>query len=269
MAKTIDYIALTIITFMLVFVWTGYAVNNLAVACIAAATVSLLAVVTVYYFKKQKTKPYSYDRLALELSVKGNKYLIKLIKTTLKNSDFENGDNYILFDDCILIASFRFSPIGINDIGNIFTLAMDKDRKRIFVMARGVDRKALQVLQTNGIRISVIRIRAIYKYLEKNCALPDLAPQHTKFSFSAFIGVLFARSNTKSYIFSGVILLSVAFLTPLKLYYLIVGSISLLLALLTFTPLGKGAFDSEKLFDKLSRENAVPLPPEKDVKKTP
>lgn len=55
----------------------------------------------------------------------------------------------------------------------------------------------------------------------------------------------------KNYLFSGVILVSVAFLTPLKIYYLVFGSISLLMALLTLTPLGKGHFGGDKIFDGL------------------
>ena len=39
--------------------------------------------------------------------------------------------------------------------------------------------------------------------------------------------------------FSGVILLSTAFFTPLKIYYIILGSVCLIIAIISLSPLGK------------------------------
>ena len=46
-------------------------------------------------------------------------------------------------------------------------------------------------------------------------------------------------------------LIAVAFLTPLKIYYLVFGSISLLLALLTLTPLSEGKDDGDGALRRL------------------
>lgn len=256
MPRVLDYIALTIITFLLVFVWTGY-LFNLVIALTVASAFTVIAVGTVYYVKSKRNKPYGHERLALELSVRGSKYLVDLLKSTIKNAEFENGINYILLSDSIVIAAFKFAPLGINDIGNIFSLAMEKDRKRIFVLARGIDRRAASVLQTHGIKLSVIRIRAIYKYLDSHNALPPLEKEKSKFSFRALIDTVLSRSNLKNYLFSGAVLISFAFLTPLKIYYMVFGSFSLLLALLTITPLGNGSFNSDKLFERLKEEDEV------------
>ncbi len=66
---------------------------------------------------------------------------------------------------------------------------------------------------------------------------------------------MLCRSNFKSYAFSGTILILVSFITPLKIYYLIFGSISLIFALLTLTPLGNGTLMSPKVISDL--ENAA------------
>ena len=94
-------------------------------------------------------------------------------------------------------------------------------------------------------------MRAVYRWLSKRGALPNLKRVKQKFSLSAFFEAALRRSNLKNYLFSGVILVSVAFLTPLKIYYLVFGSISLFMALLTLTPLGKGHFGGDKIFDGL------------------
>lgn len=62
------------------------------------------------------------------------------------------------------------------------------------------------------------------------------------------------RRNFKNYAFSGGILILVSFITPLKIYYIVLGTLTLLMALLTLTPLGNGSITSPKVFTQLERE---------------
>ncbi len=255
MAKTVDYIALTVIIFMLTLVWSAIAFGNFIGAIIFSCALSVAITFSVKYFSKNKKRPYSYDRLALELSVEGSGYLINLIRSTIKNDKIESGFDYILFDDSILIAAFRFNLLNVNDLGNIYRTSLKHNKKRIFVMTRGVDRRAYQALALKDIHISVIKIRQIYAYLKRCDALPDLKPVKHKFSPSRFGEMVLQRSNLKHYLFTGAVLISVAFITPLRIYYLVFGSISLLLALLTLTPIGKGHFRSSTIFDEIDKMN--------------
>ncbi len=255
MAKTIDYIALCITVFLLTFVWSTVLFSDWVAALIFSLALSLLILFTVKYVGGKHNKPYDYDRLSLEFSVKGSEYLINLIKTTLENGKFESGSNYILLDDAILIAAFRFNILGIGDMSAIYQLASEHKKKKLYVMARGIDRRAYNALLLQDVTLTVIKIKPIYRYLQKHNALPKLKRERKRFSFAALSETMFRRSNTKNYIFSGVMLIAVAFLTPLKIYYLVFGSVSLLLAILTLTPLGKGEFRSAKAFEKLEQLN--------------
>lgn len=259
MSRAIDYFTLTVIVFLLTFVWSTTLFSGWIYALLFAAALSFAIAACTKYYVSKKCRPYSYERLALELSIKGNEYLIGIIKSTIKNKEIENGSNYILLKDSILVAAFKFSVLNISDLSSIVQLASKHNRQRVYVMARGVDRRAYQALQMSNIKLNVIKIRAIFRFLSRHNALPDLKPQQHKFSFRALIEVMFQRSNTKNYIFSGAILISVAFLTPLKIYYLVFGSLSLLLALLTLTPLGKGDFRYAKVFDQLDAEQSVQI----------
>ena len=70
-------------------------------------------------------------------------------------------------------------------------------------------------------------------------------------------------------------LIAVAFLTPLRIYYLVFGSISLIMALLTLTPLGKGPFGEEHVLDTLvvpiseDDSSPPPVPPSADGTSSP
>lgn len=258
--KAIDLIFLTLIVFALVFVWTGNYID-VGLALVLSVAITALALVTIVYFIRQKSKPYDKDRLALELSVKGSGYLVEILKSILKNAVFESGSNWILLESALIIACFRFSLVGLNDVGNFYSLALEKDRKQVFLLCRGIDRKAVYLLEAKGIKISVIKIKGIYDFLARNSALPALEKEKRRFPVKKIFSLLLSRSNAKNYLLVGIVLLTTAFLTPFKIYYLVFGSISLFLALLTLTPLGNGDFGSNSSFNALIDETEkVTLP---------
>lgn len=256
MAKFVDYAALAVITFLLTLVWATVILDTWAAVFAVAAAATLIVLVTAVYIKRGRNKPCSCDRLTVECAVRPPSYLVGLIKQAASNPACEYGNNYILTPDSVIFAAVRLSALGLNDLNNLLTKADELNRKRIFVITQSVDRRAYQLLQFHEVRITAVKMRAVYRWLSKRNALPDLKRVKTKFSFSAFFETALRRSNLKNYLFSGVILISVAFLTPLKIYYLIFGSISLLFALLTLTPLGKGPFGGDKIFDGLCSESA-------------
>ena len=65
------------------------------------------------------------------------------------------------------------------------------------------------------------------------------------------IEAVFSRRNFKNYVFSGAVLVFTSFFTPLKIYYIVIGTILFALALLSLTPLGNGTISSPKVFAEL------------------
>ena len=256
MARTIDYIAFTFILFFLTLVWSTLIFDKwVSVFCFSAA-VALIAAFTLWYIRRGHSRPYSHERLAAELSVRGSAYLIGLLKAAAGNPPLDSGANFILLDDCIIFAAFKFGMLTLSDLNALITTAVSHDRKEIYVITRGIDRRAFQLLQFYSVRIHVVKIRALFNYLYKHKALPDLKPVKKHFSWRALADAVFNRSNLKNYLFSGIVLTAVAFLTPLKIYYLVFGSISLLFALLTLTPLGKGTGNGKNAFAQLDAQGA-------------
>ena len=95
MSKAVDYIALTIIIFLLALVLATLIFKNWAHVFIFACSTTFVILFTVRYIAGKRNRPYSYDRLAMEFSVRGPQYLIGLMKSTIKTTDFESGSNYI------------------------------------------------------------------------------------------------------------------------------------------------------------------------------
>lgn len=94
----------------------------------------------------------------------------------------------------------------------------------------------------------------MFKFLAKRNALPVLKKQKQKFSVSSLLQAILSRRNLKNYLFSGAVLIAVSFITPLKIYYIVTGTLLLFLALLSLTPLGNGTIGTPKVFDELEHE---------------
>ena len=208
--------------------------------------------VTAVYILRVKDRPCTCDRLALECAVRPPEYLIGLLRAACTNDDVEFGKNYFLTRDAAVFAAVKLNPLGLGDMHAIAAKAAELGKTRVFVIARGVDRRAYRIVQCfEDMRVTHVTTRTVHRSLKQHDALPDLKRIKTKFSLAAFFEAAFRRANLKNYLFSGTLLVAVAFLTPLRIYYLIFGSVSLIMALLTLTPLGKGPFGEEKILDGL------------------
>lgn len=255
MARAIDYISATILILLVTLVWSFFLFADFAASLIFSACFTIVAIFSLRYFSKKQNKPYSCDRLDLEFCIKGNEYIINLLKSAIKNDKFENGCNYILLEKCAIVANYKFSTISISDMCGVCNLAKKLNIDEVFLICKGIERKAYQVAEIQKVKVHPVKIKAVYKFLKKHNTLPDLKDTKAKFSFGALTQKVLSRQNFKNYAFSGIILLLVAFITPLKIYYIVFGSISILFALLCLTPLGNGTLSSPKVFDILEHES--------------
>lgn len=251
MAKAIDLITLTVVVFLLTLVWATLLFDNWAGAIVFAAGITAVVVFTVVYIKKRRYHPYHPDRLALELCVRGDEYLVNLLQKAAANDNLEFGEDYVRNGDTVWFAAFRFIKFGPADLCARLRRAEKMGAKRAVIVTRAADRRAFGAARCFPVKVSLVRTRALYRFLAKRRSLPALERYPAKFSLRALLSAALSRGNLKNYLFSGTVLIAVAFLTPLKIYYLVFGSISLLLALLTLTPLSEGKDDGDGALRRL------------------
>ena len=251
MARIIDFAALAVIVFMLTLVWSTLVFSSWALVFLVASAVTVITLFTAVYIKRGRNRPCSLPRFVLECAIRPPSYLVGLLKLTDKSGVCAFGDNYILTPDSVIFAAVRLGALGVNDLNNLITKAEELGRKRVFVITEKADRRAFRLLEYRPVRLNTVKVRTAYRRLSRAGVLPELKSSPRKLTVAAFWESLFSRSNLKNYLFTGFILMSVAFLTPLKIYYLIFGTVALLLALCTLTPLGTGSFGGEKAFAPL------------------
>lgn len=253
MARTIDLIALSVIIMIASFVLGAMLLKNVWLALIISLTISIAIVITIKFFAKQKYK-VSPSHLATHFAIKGNEYVINLVASTLPACDFEVEKSCIFHKGTAIFACYKFGMVSPQDIVSILPQLEERNIKTIFLLANGIDKKAYQIADFLSLRLKLVKTTTLCRYLDKHGVLPNLKKQKRKLSLKIIFETVFARANFKAYAFSGVVLLLSSFITPFRIYYIVSGTICLLLAICTLF-LGGGNTTASNPFIQI--ENAV------------
>lgn len=181
MAKALDYIFASIIVTLTTFVWSALLFKNAVGAIAFSIAFSSVILVSVRYFSTRNQKPYTYDRLETEFSIRGGEYIVNLIITALKNPQIENGSSYILLEKSIIIANFKFSALGGSDVANVCKTAKKHGKNHVYLITKSIDRHAWQIANLEDINIEIVKAKQVYKFLAKHNALPVLKNRDKNF----------------------------------------------------------------------------------------
>ena len=247
MSKKIDFVAVFCISYMLFFVvFKNYLLKPLP-SIFVAFVCSVTIIVTLYAICNNK-HPYSYDRLLREFTKKPH-LAINLVSNCLKNPMLVRGENYVASENAIIFFIYKLSPLSPQDVLSIINVSKSLKINKVYVATKSIDRRSYSLLDDEKISLSVLPISSVFKFLKKENALPELKKTKSKINLRGLIATFLDRQNMRFYLFSGTILISLSFITPLTGYYIFCGSMSYLMALLCLSPLGKGSFKKEKIFD--------------------
>ena len=249
MARKLDILALGGVLIVLLFALGIVLFRNIWLSLTISSALSLATVFSIYFFSKPK-KSISPSQFAMEMTLKGNEYLTNIIKTTLKNDKIESGSNYILFENTAIFSLFKFGNLSSSDVLNIHRTLENSGISKVFIFANGIDKQAYKTSTHLGIQLKLVKTSSLVRYLDKHNALPDFKKTKSKPSLQSIFATVFSRGNFKAYAFSGTILVLTSFITPLKVYYIVSGTICLLLAIATLL-FGNGSISGTNVFKEL------------------
>ena len=242
MLKTIDTIAITIISLLLIFTWTYFIVDNIWWT-IAISLVSYVLIWSIFKIVKMKKKDnYTPKKLANHFALMGQSYVAKLL---MDNLDFSNkqlvDDKYIQVDDEIIYPMFKFGNINYENIASLYRLAKENDVKKIYLLSSGIEKNALVLAGGLDVSIEYVSEDVVFNYLKKKNSLPDIVESKekpiNKLGLKALLKGITSRANTKYYVLCGVLFAFISFISPNKIYYIVLSTIVFILAILTFLPI--------------------------------
>lgn len=266
MLKTIDTIAITLISLLLIFTWTYFIVDNIWWT-IAISLVSYVLLWSIFKIVKMKKKDnYTPKKLANHFALMGQSYVAKLL---MDNLDFSNkqliDDKYIRIGDEVIYPMFKFGNINYENIASIYRLAKENEIKKVYLISSGIEKNALVLAGGLDVSIEYVSEDVVFNYLKKKNTLPEIAESKekpiNKIGIKALFRGITSRSNTKYYVLCGVLFAFISFISPNKIYYIVLSTIVFILAILTFLPIfsNKNQLTSSQIkqsdFEKLLYDN--------------
>lgn len=238
MDKLIDKIALKVILFFCLWLWTYYLIRSVIWAGIIALVLTTLIFIILHYSVKHKKKRclYTTEKLSKDLAIRGSGKTLALYLKLLE-IDFDGKSSSFIVNDTLYYCSFKFGDCSKDDIASAYRLADEATLQKIVFITKTISRDAALLASSLPVSFVFVRNIDLYKKLKANHALPELIklnkPINHTFELKNFLTQAFSATNTKYYVFSGVLLGLMCFITPMKLYYIIMASVMMLLALLT------------------------------------
>lgn len=234
MSKAIDYFSVRFALFVILLIWFNYILGSFWGALIVGALTTLvICLILKIIADKTKKEKYGKERLYTQLALLGNGYTLKLFCGAKKIEGFSDG-NYADDGERLFFCAFKFSGLSPDDVAAAYRLALDRERKSVTVICRKANRDTLLLAKTLPVGFDFVFARDLFKILKEANALPPLTvaekPAKKSFDFRKYVDVALSPVNSKFYMFTGIVLALMVFVTPMKLYYVIMSSISLVFA---------------------------------------
>ncbi len=226
--------------FLLFFTAIRYYTKNAVIALVFAVTACLLfgALGFLYISRKQNKKllisrnEKNKKLLALHLSLSSDAYVCALLSDCLKADGdkpvIKNGK--ILTNDCVYFVNFKMQPLCEDDVAAIIKTKTEK-KKLLFCCAVAPEAAAL----AENFSIEIKQLDYVYALLEEKKLLPEKYIYEGAKKINVFkrIKMRFNRKICAPLFWSGAALLALSYFTFFPIYYIISGSIMLILAAVT------------------------------------
>ncbi|MDR3264313.1 MAG: hypothetical protein LBT30_08410 [Clostridiales bacterium] len=246
MAKLIDFISIRIVLFIVISLLLFSSTGGFVLALSAAAVIVIAG--SVFYGRfvapKIKRQALNADKLNKYFLARGNEsaaeYIAALIDEKYKAQKI--GDFILLDTDtaerAVIYPVFKYSKISKDEFLRMYRNAASQGTKKIYIVSKSLDREIHLVANDLEAAVIFIKIPVLYKYLKNKNALPTLPDKvkkpPKKLSFILAAESIFARKNTKRFLFTAAILLLMSAVTPLKAYYYTMSAIAFCLAIPCF-----------------------------------
>lgn len=251
LASIFDLALAGIILFMLLFCWIRFYTKNLVLSLILAIICSFLLVFAVFLIKNKKNQQKSLsskqkdDALdaAIQLRFSTDEQVLGFFLSVLEsNYRVTAKDDSLLLEspqkDSILFAPyFKQEVCTTAEISRFFAHAKEHNCSKLVICCTVVDGAAKNLASSiQNLNIVLMDAFATYQQLlapAKKMPSKVVDTKGAKLTFKQIMGYALSKERTKNYFLLGAVLILSSFFVVFKIYYLMVGSVLLLMAVIT------------------------------------
>lgn len=249
LVNLIDKIFITCAIFLIIYAWVNFYLRDLWITFFTSLIFTFASVFILFYFtNKKQTKTLTslkqketINTNFLAFKLMPTKEKIKLLNTVLSKTFLTTcKNNKIKFTDNnnkknIVILATNYNIITDKDLLNILDENLEENLDIINIVCEDIS-TSLNHKILNNLEIKFITKKELYlNYFLKHNSFPNLLNLNLKnnnLKFKDIINNLFKPEKAKSYFFCGCVLIFSSIILPYLYYYLIVGTILLLFALI-------------------------------------
>ncbi len=207
---------------------------NLAISAIATILVSLILKVAKLGSKKR----ISYKAFELYCITEGADYILSTLALAMPSYHFTQGEGVLLGNNkdksIALLPMIKFGSVGNDEVLKLHAKAVSLGVTVLYFIAREIDRKSQLIMHNYSKEVVFVPLSVVYKMLKAKKMLPSItsAEREKRSITSEIFNVIFARVNIKRFLFVAVVLYLMSLLIPFKTYYITLGSINVVLAII-------------------------------------
>lgn len=241
-----------ILIFMLVFMWVRFYENNLMV-CLSITSILTIGIDLLFtFFIQKKENKVNLKKAEIEKAEGFCNYFIfnnqsvaidffnELLSLNYKT---EKKNDFIIFENektkAIFYPYFTFDKVTVNNLVEIFNSTKNVPSDKIIVCCNNFDNQTLIFANSLPCKFILIDKYNVYeKIMKKYNFFPKenlIIKSPKKNNFKTLLEYALNKKRAKGYIFASFILILSSFFVKVSVYYLIISSILLLLALFSYT----------------------------------
>lgn len=236
--RKLDNIILTIIIFILNCIWLSYLFEKLEMIIFISLLLVILLKMLILHISNRYSdkKTISMEDTFTIFAMDKLRTLIHINNLIPESYGSRIDDGYIVFSNKLLLVNFSFSEIGFADISRAFNYANANNLEKVIVLTNKISRKTLLFCNRLPIPFVYYDRNKLFHKLKNANGLPKsifiYEKAKKKIYLSQIFWEIFNKKRAKYFLFTSLVLIFTSLFTPLKLYYNILITISLLCSIL-------------------------------------
>ena len=153
-----------------------------------------------------------------------------------ENMEFKKENDYLISPlNIMIVCSAKFGNLSPDEILKYSKIAKQCGVEKCYLIAKELPKNAAITLFNFADNLKFIPLKIVFKLLKSQKLLSDkLSIKIGKLNYSTNIfDIIFDKSNIKKFLFVAIVLFAFSFLIPFKTYYIILGSVNILLAIIS------------------------------------
>lgn len=258
-AKILDSIVLALVFSVLIYAWMRFYTKNTSMSIVVGICSGLLimAVLNIIFYNREqklninKTTKSNAEKLSLDLLCSTqseiNTFFAKILDSLGKIKKSKNyleikensaqNDLHSTMHSTLIFPEFNKENFTLEDLFRVIKTATKLNAKEIKIFAPTVDETAKTFAkQINNLKIDFVDKYSLYNnYIAgkfENALIEKIDISKPKINYAGLLRYAVNQKRARHYLLFGLLILLMSFLVPFKIYYLVLGSLLCLIALI-------------------------------------